>query len=73
MGDFKRGTRAVISFAFENRLAPSRYTLTASVGRRGVGHDFYGEAEDICALIVQASRMSGGVVDLPYETEVERT
>ena len=62
----------MIRFAFENRLAPSRYTLTASVGRRGVAHDFYGEAEDICALIVQASRMTGGVVDLPYETEVER-
>ena len=71
-GRFERGTRAVIRFAFENRLAASRYTLTASVGRRGVAHDFYGEAEDICALIVQASRMSGGVVDLPYDTEVER-
>jgi ABC-type polysaccharide/polyol phosphate transport system ATPase subunit len=71
-GYFPAGTRAVARFAFENRLAPSRYTLTASVGRRGVAHDFYGEAEDIAALIVQASRFSGGVVDLPYESEVER-
>jgi ABC-type polysaccharide/polyol phosphate transport system ATPase subunit len=72
-GRFERGTRAVIRFAFENRLAPSRYTLSASVGKRGGAHAFYGEAEDICAVIVQASRISGGVVDLPYETEVERT
>jgi ABC-type polysaccharide/polyol phosphate transport system ATPase subunit len=71
-GRYEQGTRAIVRFAFENRLAPSRYTLTASVGRRGVAHDFYGEAEDVCALIVQASRMTGGVVDLPYETEVER-
>jgi ABC-type polysaccharide/polyol phosphate transport system ATPase subunit len=71
-GRFEAGSRAVARFAFENRLAPSRYSLTASVGRRGVAHDFYGEAEDICTLIVQASRLTGGVVDLPYETEVER-
>jgi ABC-type polysaccharide/polyol phosphate transport system ATPase subunit len=69
-GRYSGGDRAIVRFGFENMLAPSRYTFTARVGARGRG--LYGEAEDLFALIVQAEAMSGGVVDLPYETEVRR-
>ena len=69
-GRFKAGDRAIARFAFENMLAPSRYTFTAWVGSGEAGE--LGKAEDLFSLIVQASQMTGGVVDLPYEAEVER-
>jgi ABC-type polysaccharide/polyol phosphate transport system ATPase subunit len=72
LGRFRLGERATVRYSFENRLAPSRYTLTAAVGAHAGGHNLYGEAEDLCALIVQAAWVTGGVVDLPFEAEVER-
>jgi ABC-type polysaccharide/polyol phosphate transport system ATPase subunit len=69
-GRYSTGDRAVARFAFENLLAPSRYTFTARVG--SAGHGLHGEAEDLFALIVQAPGMTGGIVDLPYESVVER-
>jgi ABC-type polysaccharide/polyol phosphate transport system ATPase subunit len=69
-GRYSTGDRAVARFAFQNMLAPSRYTFTARVGVRDRG--LYGEAEDLFALIVQAEGMSGGIVDLPYEAEGRR-
>jgi ABC-type polysaccharide/polyol phosphate transport system ATPase subunit len=71
-GRFVGGSRATVRFSFENHLAPSRYTLTPSIGAPGRGHDRYARADDLIALIVQASHMSGGVVDLPYDVRVER-
>ena len=69
-GRYRPGDRAIARFVFENMLAPSRYTFTAWVGSSE--HRTLGEAEDLFALIVQASQMTGGIVDLPYEAEVER-
>jgi ABC-type polysaccharide/polyol phosphate transport system ATPase subunit len=66
---FVPGDRAIARFGFENRLAPSRYTFTARVSSAG---DPVAEAEDLFALIVQAQVMTGGIVDLPYEAEIER-
>ena len=70
-GRYAGGDRAIVRFTFENMLAPSRYTFTARVGSGK--HGLHGEAEDLFALIVQAPQMTGGIVDLPYEAEVERT
>ena len=71
-GEFRAGSRAVVRFAFENRLAPSRYTLSPSV-RVGEGErEHVVRGDDISALIVQADRMSGGVVDLPFEIDIQR-
>ncbi len=52
-GRYSAGDRAIARFAFENMLAPSRYTFTARVGVRS-SRGLYGEAEDLFALIVQA-------------------
>ena len=67
---FAAGDRAIARFTFENLLAPSRYTFTARVSSSQAR--LLGEAEDLFALIVQAQVMSGGIVDLPYEAEIER-
>jgi hypothetical protein len=69
-GRYMAGERAIARFTFENMLAPSRYTFTARV--RSDEHGLHGEAEDLFTLIVQAPQMTGGIVDLPYEAQVER-
>ena len=73
LGDFRSGERAVVRFGFENRLAPSRYTLSPAVGAEGHGRNLHGQAEDLAALIVQAPHFTGGVVDLPVDCEVVRS
>jgi ABC-type polysaccharide/polyol phosphate transport system ATPase subunit len=72
-GRFAAGERRTLRFRFENRLAPSRYTFTPSVGAPGRGHDYYARSDDLAALVVQAPAMTGGVVDLPYELEIEES
>ena len=66
---FSPGDRAIARFSFDNRLAPSRYTFTARVSSAG---GLVAEAEDLFGLIVQAQVITGGIVDLPYEAEIER-
>jgi ABC-type polysaccharide/polyol phosphate transport system ATPase subunit len=66
---FSPGDRAIARFSFDNRLAPSRYTFTARVSSAG---GLVAEAEDLFGLIVQAQVTTGGIVDLPYEAEIER-
>ena len=71
-GRYAAGERALVRFSFENRLAQSRYTLTAAVGAELRGHSVHGQAEDLSALVVQAPHVTGGVIELPYDVEVER-
>jgi hypothetical protein len=71
-GEFRAGSRAVIRFSFENRLAPSRYTLSPSVRTQRGDHVHEARGDDISALIVEADRMTGGVVDLPFEIDIQR-
>jgi ABC-type polysaccharide/polyol phosphate transport system ATPase subunit len=71
-GDFVAGEPVTLRFGFVNRLAPSRYTISALVGDSIGGYLSYGYAEDIAALIVHAPAVTGGVVDMPFEFEVDR-
>jgi hypothetical protein len=71
-GRFEAGERVTIRFGFVNRLGPSRYTITPAVGDATRGREGYGYAEDLAALIVQAPNYTGGVIDMPFELEVER-
>jgi ABC-type polysaccharide/polyol phosphate transport system ATPase subunit len=72
-GRFEAGERVTIRFGFVNRLGPSRYTITPAVGDAARGPEGYGYAEDLSAIIVQAPHYSGGVIDMPFELEVERS
>jgi hypothetical protein len=71
-GHFDAGESVTLRFGFVNWLAPSRYTVTAAIGDERIGFEAYGRAEDVAALIVQAPHHTGGVVDVPFELEVER-
>jgi ABC-type polysaccharide/polyol phosphate transport system ATPase subunit len=70
-GTFDVGERATVRFEFANWLAPSRYTLTPSVSA-GVPFVELVRADDLAALVVEASYSTGSVVDMPTELEVER-
>jgi ABC-type polysaccharide/polyol phosphate transport system ATPase subunit len=75
LGPFAAGERVSVRFRFDNRLAPSRYTLTPCVGARGEGHlaqDRYARGDDLAALAVEGP-VTGGVIDLPIDVEIERS
>jgi ABC-type polysaccharide/polyol phosphate transport system ATPase subunit len=68
-GSFPPGERVRVRFEFENWLAPSRYTLTPSVAEGDIP---LGSREDVAAVIVHGSKVTGGVADLPTELDVVR-
>jgi ABC-type polysaccharide/polyol phosphate transport system ATPase subunit len=71
-GRFEAGERVTVRFAFENRLAPSRYTLTPTIGVWDPDYRQLDRKEDVSALIVDALMQTGGVVDMPTQVEVTR-
>jgi len=72
-GRFEAGERVVVSFAFDNWLAPSRYSLTPSLAVPSMGPNAVARQDDMAELAVEATHWSGGVADLPHELEVRRT
>jgi ABC-type polysaccharide/polyol phosphate transport system ATPase subunit len=74
LGPFEAGERVTVRMRFVNRMAPSRYTLTPCVGRRGAGppeYDSYARRDDLAALAVQGP-VTGAVLNIPVEVDVER-
>jgi ABC-type polysaccharide/polyol phosphate transport system ATPase subunit len=72
-GAFAAGERATVSFAFDNALAASHYTLTPAVGEYEGAYRLLEQREDVASLIVESSLYSGGVVDLPTRMDVKRS
>jgi ABC-type polysaccharide/polyol phosphate transport system ATPase subunit len=71
-GSFAAGEPITLRLSFVNRFAPGRYTISVLVGDSERGYLSHGFGEDLTALIVHASAVTGGVVDLPFELEVQR-
>jgi ABC-type polysaccharide/polyol phosphate transport system ATPase subunit len=74
LGPFRAGERVTVRMRFENRMAPSRYTLTPCVGPRGGGlqaHDRFGRRDDVAALAVEGP-VTGAVLNVPIDVRVER-
>ena len=61
----------VVRFFFDTPFATSQYLLTPSIARAGPGADAIDVREDMTALYVHATQFTGGLVELPYEVEVE--
>jgi hypothetical protein len=72
-GHFEAGDRLTVRVRFDNWLAPMRYTLTPSVARHGAGDDALDLREDLAALVVHASRTTGGIADVPHTYGFERS
>ncbi|MDP9293423.1 MAG: ABC transporter ATP-binding protein [Actinomycetota bacterium] len=71
-GSFEAGETAQVRVRFENWLAPNRYTMSPSVARSGPGADVLDLREDLAAVVVHGTRVTGGIADVPHDFTVER-
>jgi Wzt-like putative exopolysaccharide export protein len=72
LGDFRAGEEIVISFEFDNILAPGRYSPVFTIAHDGMGLDVIGRFEGRFSFVVSGSESLGGTVDLPVSTAVKR-
>jgi len=72
-GSFAAGERVAVRVRFDNWLAPMRYTVTPSVARHGGGNDALDLREDLAALMVHGTRVTGGIADVPHTYSFERS
>jgi ABC-type polysaccharide/polyol phosphate transport system ATPase subunit len=72
LGDFRAGEEIVISFQFENVLAPGRYSPVFTVAHQGTGLDVIGRFEGRFSFVVSGPDSLGGTIDLPVDTGLER-
>ncbi|MDQ6745793.1 MAG: ABC transporter ATP-binding protein [Actinomycetota bacterium] len=70
-GRFPAGTTAVIRMRFDNRLAPGRYRLFATVARAGLGADVL-DAHISNSILVLADKAGGGIADLAHDFDISR-
>ena len=71
-GDYRAGEDVVFSFAFENVLAPGRYSPTVNIAHRGAGVDLLDQFKGEFSFIVTGSAALGGYIDLPVEVRTRR-
>ncbi len=69
-GTFAAGDEAVYRVRFHNVLGPDRYTVTPVVavfGGQPLDH-----RERMLSIVVTRTKVTGSMVDLPYEEEITR-
>ena len=71
-GDYDAGEEVEISFAFDNVLAPGRYTPVFQLAHRGSGLDMIDRFEGGFSFVVTGPKALGGVVDLPVRLTISR-
>ncbi len=71
-GRFAAGEEVTFSFAFENVLAPGRYSPLFTLAHRGTGLDLMDRFEGAFTFVVTGPEAMGGLVDLPVEVAVSR-
>jgi ABC-type polysaccharide/polyol phosphate transport system ATPase subunit len=71
-GRFEADQTVVVALDFANWMCPSRYNLTPSIAREGMGADAIDIREDIASLVVHSGHFTGGVVNLPHSFELRR-
>jgi ABC-type polysaccharide/polyol phosphate transport system ATPase subunit len=71
-GHFDAGETVVVRLRFETWFTQTRYTLTPSVARQGMGADTIDLRADLASLVVHGGNFTTGVVDLPHEFTIER-
>jgi ABC-type polysaccharide/polyol phosphate transport system ATPase subunit len=72
VGSFAAGDEARVRVRFDNWLAPNRYTVSPSVARAGSGSDLLDLREDLAAVVVHGTRVTGAIADVPHQLRVER-
>jgi ABC-type polysaccharide/polyol phosphate transport system ATPase subunit len=71
-GEFRAGEEVVFSFAFDNVLAPGRYSPVVELAHRGSGLDVIDRYASSFSFIVTGAAALGGIIDLPVRSSMER-
>jgi len=71
-GGFHAGEWAVFAFSFHNMLAPGRYHTIITISHRGEGLDVIDRFVGGLSFVVTGAVASGGMVEIPVETEINR-
>jgi ABC-type sugar transport system ATPase subunit len=71
-GGFQADEWAVFGFSFHNMLAPGRYHPVVTISHRGEGLDVIDRFAGGLSFVVSGMSASGGMVEIPVETEVAR-
>ena len=71
-GSFMAGEEVVFSFAFDNVLAPGRYSPVIQLAHRGSGLDVMDRFEGKFSFVVTSTSALGGIVDVPIRTGINR-
>ncbi|WP_205696706.1 ABC transporter ATP-binding protein [Conexibacter sp. SYSU D00693] len=71
-GTFRAGEEVVYRLTFDNVLAPDRYHATPVVSRREGGFQVHDRRSRLVSLVVHGTRRSAGLVEIPYEAQVQR-
>ena len=71
-GPFAAGEHALFSFSFHNMLAPGRYHTILTITHRGEGLDVIDRFAGGLSFVVSGMSASGGMVEIPVETDVTR-
>jgi len=71
-GHFEAGETVVVRLRFETWFTQTRYTLTPSIARAGMGADTIDLRADLASVVVHGGNFTTGVVDLPHSFEIER-
>jgi len=72
VGDFERGTGAVLGTSFDNWLVPGRYDLSVQVSEDGPGGRIIALKENAASVVVSGETQGGGIVDIPHAIFVNR-
>ena len=71
-GRFEAGEVVIVRLRFETWFTQTRYTLTPSIARAGMGADAIDLRADLASIVVHGGNFTTGVVDLPHEFRIER-
>lgn len=71
-GRFAAGERILVSFSFDNVLAPGRYSPVINLAHRGSGLDVMDRYDRGFSFLVRANLPMGGIVDLPTDVAIDR-
>jgi energy-coupling factor transporter ATP-binding protein EcfA2 len=71
-GGFRADEEVVVSFVFQNVLAPGRYGVSAVVAHAGSGMDWMDNRERFRTILVSATEPSGALVELPFQLHIQR-
>jgi ABC-type polysaccharide/polyol phosphate transport system ATPase subunit len=71
-GEFTAGERVLFAFSFHNMLAPGRYHPVLTITHRGSGLNVIDRFAGGMSFLVRGVVASGGMVEIPVQTEVTR-